>query len=208
MENVKSEIALLPPWHRQQRKCFHVTFFEPTFPTRKTQRGKIRGNFCHLGGLLTFAQGWLELVLTLAQNMTYRWALRQPLTLSSSTQTYRSAWRCNPSGAQICGCYFFPAGIHFNLAPDSYFIHSPNPQNQDRFTACTIWINHGGGKNRGTKQVAFLNDFLCDSKERRNKEKEVERIKAILSCFHVISGKSDLLFIFGSLFWWTSLLFL
>jgi len=41
---------------------------------------------------------------------------------------------------------FFPAGIHFNLAPDSYFIHSPKPQNQDRFTACTIWMSYGGGK--------------------------------------------------------------
>lgn len=32
-----------------------------------------------------------------------------------------------------------------------------------------------GEKNRGTKQVGFLNESLCDSKERRKKEKEMVR---------------------------------
>lgn len=81
---------------------------------------------------------------------------------------------------------FFPAGIHFNLAPDSYFIHSPKPQNQDRFTACTIWMSCGVGENRGTKQVAFLNDFLCDSKK---KKKEGGGEDAFLPGFYFPSGK-------------------
>lgn len=145
VENVKSEIAPLPPWHRQQRKCFHMTFFEPKFPTRKTQRGKIRGNRCSLGGLLAFAwEGGIcaDTGTKDALGVSYGAAL-SPLFV------YANLYVCLKMQSHWCidtWTLFFPAGIHFNLAPDSYFVHSPKPQNQDRFTACTIWMSHGGGK--------------------------------------------------------------
>lgn len=40
-------------------------------------------------------------------------------------------------GHAVVFCFFFfPVGVYFNLASETYFIQYPNPQNHDRVTAC------------------------------------------------------------------------
>lgn len=127
-----------------------MTRFQPKFPTRKNKKPsslslKRAPGFCSWGWHLRWHQR-LAGALWVGE---LRVSSPSPFCLKMQSCWWIDTWTL-----------FFPAGIHFNLAPDSYFIHSPKPQNQDRFTACTIWARHGGAEAVGTEQVVSLVCFL------------------------------------------------